>query len=404
MANTKHLYYDDPYCTEFDATILHMTAYEGRPAAELDATCFYPTSGGQPHDLGTLNGVPVLDVIEVDERILHLLAAPLTPGPVHGVIAWERRFDHMQQHTGQHILSQAFERALQADTLSFHLGSTSSTIDIALSSLDWDLATQVEELANQIVFENRPVTAREYSETEIGALNLRKAPPTKGLIRVVNIADFDLCACGGTHVRATGEVGPIHLCGWERRRGQTRVEFLCGWRALRDHRAKDMICQELAGKFSVGVAELPQAFSRLAEAEHVARQQVEALRRRLLDCELPRLASEAKQVGDVRVLCRLLEGYDAGHMRYIAQSLLHEPKRAVLLAVTDPSPQFCFARSEDVPLNMAQLLREAVAPYGGRGGGQPHMAQGGGVPTEQVGSVLDRAMELLLPMILKARS
>jgi len=399
VAGTRRLYYGDSYRTEFDAAILQVTEYEGKSAAVLDATCFYPTSGGQPHDLGTLNGVQVVDVVEADEHILHLLAMPLPPGPVRGVITWERRFDHMQQHTGQHILSQAFERELQADTVSFHLSSASSTIDVTLAFLDWGLAAQIEELANRIVFENRPVTVHEYSEAGAGALGLRKAPVAKGAIRVVTVADFDVCACGGTHVRATGEVGSVHIRGWERRRGQARVEFLCGWRVLRDHRAENMTCQDLAGKFSVGIAELPLAFSRLTEAEQAARQQMEALRKRLLDCELPRLAGEAERVGEVRVLCRLLEGYDAGNMRYIAQSLAHEPKMAVLLAVTDPSPQLCFARSEDVPLDMTQLFRDVVAPYGGRGGGRPHVAQGGGVSVAQVGEVLARALERLRGMI-----
>ena len=266
MAGTRRLYYENAYRAEFEATLLQVTEYEGKPAVLLDATCFYPTSGGQPHDLGTLNGVQIVDVVEAGEDILHLLATPLAPGPVRGIIDWNRRFDHMQQHSGQHILSQAFERELQADTVSFHLGNASSTIDVTLGSLDWDLAARIEELTNRIVFEDRPVTVREYSAAEVGALALRKAPIDKGIIRVVTVQDFDVCACGGTHVRATGEVGCIHIRGWERRRGQVRVEFLCGWRALHDYRTENVTCQDLANRFSVGIGELPLAFSRLTEA------------------------------------------------------------------------------------------------------------------------------------------
>ncbi len=402
MAGTRRLYYENAYRAEFEATLLQVTEYEGKPAVLLDATCFYPTSGGQPHDLGTLNGVQIVDVVEAGEDILHLLATPLAPGPVRGIIDWNRRFDHMQQHSGQHILSQAFERELQADTVSFHLGNASSTIDVTLGSLDWDLAARIEELTNRIVFEDRPVTVREYSAAEVGALALRKAPIDKGIIRVVTVQDFDVCACGGTHVRATGEVGCIHIRGWERRRGQVRVEFLCGWRALHDYRTENVTCQDLANRFSVGIGELPLAFSRLTEAEQTARQQMESLRKRLLDYELPHLADEAVQVGGVRVLCRLLEGYDAGNMRYLAQNLIREPGRAVLLAVVEPTPQLCFARSEDTPLDMVQLFREVVTPYGGRGGGRPHVAQGGGIPAAQVGEVLDRALERLQGMILSS--
>lgn len=399
MVSTRHLYYEDPYRTEFDATVVQALDFSGRPAAVLDATAFYPTSGGQPHDGGSLNGVPLLDVVEQGEAIVHVLAAPLPPGPVHGVVDWGRRLDHMQQHTGQHILSQAFERELQADTVSFHLGAESSTIDVALGTLDWELASRVEELANRVVLENRPITVREYSEAEVPALPLRRAPAVHGPIRVVMVEGFDVCACGGTHLRATGEVGSVHIRRWERRHGQIRVEFLCGWRALRDYRAENAVCLGLAGHLSVGVQELPEAVTRLAEAEQAARQQVQELRKRLLECELPRLAGQARTLDTVNVLCCVLEGYDAANMRYAAQSLTREPRWVALLAVTDPSPQLCFARSEDLDLDMGRLFQEAVAPYGGRGGGRPHMAQGGGVPPDRLADVLRDALARLEGLI-----
>ncbi len=392
---TLHLYCDDPYRTGFDAVVVERLRLEGKPAVVLDATYFYPTSGGQPHDVGTLNGVPVVEVVEQGEKIIHLLAEPLSGDAVRGALDWERRFDHMQQHTGQHILSQAFERELDAATISFHLGRESSTIDVALESLDWDAASRVEELANRIVLENRSVRVDEYDQSEIMAIPLRKAPTVQGRVRVVRIAGFDASACGGTHVRATGEVGAIHIRTWERRRGGTRVEFLCGWRALRDYRARNMTCQVLAAKLTVAVAELPQSVSRLLDAEKAARRRAEDLSKRLLACELPLLADEAQSLGEIRVLCRLLEGYDAGKMRYVAQNLVRSSGMVVLLAVVEPSPQICFARAEDVDLDMAQLLRQAVAPYGGRGGGRPHVAQGGGVSAKDLEKVLASASRRL---------
>ena len=212
MANTQRLYHDDPYCTQFDATVVEQLELEGKPAVVLDATCFYPTSGGQPHDVGTLDGVPVVEVVEANGQIVHVLTRELGPGVVHGVIDWERRFDHMQQHTGQHILSRAFEELFSADTVSFHLGAESSTIDVELASLDWDAAAQIEELSNSVVLQDRPVVTREYDQNEVGRLALRRTPPSRGRIRVVSIEGFDDCACGGTHVRATGEATPS---GWE---------------------------------------------------------------------------------------------------------------------------------------------------------------------------------------------
>ncbi len=393
MANTQRLYHDDPYCTGFDATVVEQLELEGKPAVVLDATCFYPTSGGQPHDVGTLDGVPVVEVVETNGQIVHVLARELGPGVVHGVIDWGRRFDHMQQHTGQHILSRAFEELFSAATVSFHLGAESSTIDVELASLDWDAAAQIEELSNSVVLQNRPVVTREYDQNEVGRLALRRTPPSRGRIRVVSIEGFDDCACGGTHVRATGEVGSIHIRRWERRRKQTRVEFLCGWRALRDHRAMNLTCQRLGLRLSTGLEELPDAVERLLRAEDAARRRVKDLQERLVTLEVPRLAGEAETVGGLRVISRLLEGYNAANMRYMSHRLTKEPGVVALLGVTDPSPQVCFARSQDVDIDMAQLLRDAAGQYGGRGGGQPHVAQGGGMSAGDLPLVLREARE-----------
>jgi len=393
MPKTQRLFYDDPYRTEFDAAVTEQFDVNGKPAVVLDATCFYPTSGGQPHDTGALSGVPVVDVIEEEGRIIHVLSGQLPLGPVHGVIDWPRRFDQMQQHTGQHILSRAFEDLFDAATVSFHLGAESSTIDVQLPSLDWEAAAQVEELSNSIVLQNRSVSTREYDQSEAGRLALRKPPPKRGRIRVVTLEGFDDCACGGTHVRATGEVGAIHIRRWERRRKQVRVEFICGWRALRDYRALNVTCQRLGLELSTGVGELPQAVERLFEAQNAAQHQVRDLQERLLNFELPHLASQAESVRNLRVVAKLLDGYNAANMRRAAQKLTQEPATVALLGVTDPSPQVCFARSQDVDINMAHLLREVAGRYGGRGGGQPHVSQGGGVSAEDLPLVLRDARE-----------
>lgn len=389
---TRRLYWQDPYCREFEAHVAERLTLHGKPALVLDATCFYPTSGGQPYDTGTLNEVPVLEVQELEGRVVHLLAQPVEADTVHGRIDWERRWNHMQQHTGQHILSQAFERLLDAETVSFHLGEESCTIDLGIAELRPEAAVEVESLANHIVLQNRAVTTCEYAPDEVALLELRRAPQVEGSLRIVRIAEFDTCACSGTHVRATGEVGTIHIRRWSRQRGNTRVEFLCGWRALRDYQAKDRICQALANALSAGVEELPEALARVMEAEHAARRQCEALRERLLALELPRLAAEAELFGEWQVLCRHLEGYDAGNMRYMAQQLTQEPGRIVLLSVREPSPQVCFARSQDIALDMAHLLREVLSRYGGKGGGRPHVAQGGGMRAEDLATLLADAL------------
>lgn len=391
--STRRLYREDPYCAHFAAHVLQTCEHESRPAVILDATCFYPTSGGQPHDTGALEGVPVVDVLEQGEAIVHVLAAPLAADLVHGEIDWPRRFDHMQQHTGQHLLSQAFVRELGGATVSFHLGEEACTIDVALATLDWAQVERVEQAANAAVFANQPVSTREYRPDEQVEEALRKLPTTEGALRVVRIGDYDASACCGTHVRATGEVGPIHIRRWERRKGDVRVEFLCGWRALRSQRQQNRICQDLAVGHSVAVADLPELLQRLEREAEAAGKQAQALRKRLLEAGLPHLAAQAEVCGSLHLLCRLLEGYDAANMRTLAQAFTREPARVALLAVTEPAPQVCYARSADVALDMAALLRATTAACGGKGGGSPQLAQGGGMAATDLEQVLQAARE-----------
>ncbi len=394
---TESLYWADPYRCEFDAAVVKRLVVEGRPAVVLDRTCFYPTSGGQPHDVGVLNEVPVVDATERDEQIVHVLAGPLEAESVHGVIDWDRRYDHMQQHTGQHILSQAFERELGASTVSFHLGEGESTIDVTVSELGVQEIERVEDAANELILTNCAVRVREHDREEARSLARRDIPEGLERVRIVHVGDYDRSACGGTHLRSTGELGLVHISSWQPHGDHTRVTFLCGRRALSDYFFKDRICQEVADRLSVAVKEMSEAVARLEEAERAARREARDLRARVLDLELPRLLAEAETVEGVRVLERLLEDHDGGNMRYIARNLVEEGEGVVvLLAVTDPGPQICFARSRDVSVDMPRLLRDAAAPYGGRGGGEPHIAQGGGMAADDIPQVLSRAREELV--------
>jgi alanyl-tRNA synthetase len=392
---TTKLYWQDPYLRSFDAAVVSRGELQGNPTVVLDRTAFYATSGGQPHDVGALNGVPVVDVIEQGGDVVHVLGGPLADDAVHGEIDWQRRFDHMQQHTGQHILSQALVQVAGAETVSFHLSADSVTVDVHVPALTPEQVAAAERLANQVVTSTRPVSISEHRADEIGSLGLRKQPDVEGTLRVVDVAAFDRCACGGTHVRNSGEVGLIHIARCEPQRGNTRVEFLCGWRALRDYAARDALLRGLARDLSVGWAELPERIARLGEQEEAARKTVEALRVRLLDSELPGLAASAEQRGGYRLLVRVLEGYDAGNMRYIAQQLLQQSGLVVLLGITEPAVQFCFGRSADLDIDMHRLLRQAGEPLNARGGGRPHLAQGGGIAPADLATLLQRAADIL---------
>lgn len=272
---TERLYYTDAYLRTFTSCVVAFAlngTWGGRPGVTLDRTAFYPTSGGQPHDTGTLGGAAVVDVVEVNGSIVHIVggldgvppasSALAVGAEVEGTVDWERRFDHMQQHTGQHVLSAVFARELGAETVSVHLDG-SSTLDLAISSLEPEAARRVEDAANRIVFENRPVTVRFVSEAEAAQLGLRRPPQRSGTIRVVEVLDCDRSACGGTHVRSTGEIGPIVLRRWERTKGQIRVEFLAGRRAIDDYRWKHALITEWSGRLTVGERDLHGALDKL---------------------------------------------------------------------------------------------------------------------------------------------
>ncbi|MBC7224597.1 MAG: alanyl-tRNA editing protein, partial [Anaerolineae bacterium] len=254
MADTTRLYYDDPYLTEFTARVVERLEWDGHPAVVLDRTAFYPTSGGQPHDTGRLQDVRVVGVEEDPEgRVVHLLERPLQADEVRGQVDWARRFDHMQQHTGQHILSQACWRTLRAETVGFHLGEEAATIDLDVPDLDLAALERAEVLANDIVCQDLPVHTAFLTDDEAATLPLRKPPAVHGKIRVVQVEGFDASACGGTHVRRTGEVGPIAVVRVEHRGRESRVHFLCGHRATQDHRQRIRITSGLMAALTVGL-------------------------------------------------------------------------------------------------------------------------------------------------------
>jgi len=396
---TERLYYGDSYCTRFSARVTERCTWEGHPAAVLDRTAFYPTSGGQPADRGALSGIAVLDVVarEEDEAIVHVLEEGLPGDEVEGVVDWTRRFDHMQQHTGQHVLSAAFEKLLDADTVGFHLGTESCTVDISVARLELASVAPVEELANQVVWGDRPVVTRFVDPDELATLSLRRPPTVEGPVRIVDIAGFDVNPCGGTHVARTGEIGLIKIVRLEYRGDETRVEFLCGERALRDYRSKNEMIGQLANRLTVGYWELDQAVERLQAEGKQLRQELREVRGRLLQMEASELAEAAVacESGPYRVVWRVWEqagaspGKSPDDMRALVQELVQRPDVVAFVAgVGDQRTHLIFARNSDaeVDLDMAALLRDACARLGGKGGGRPHLAQGS-VPVTDVARV-----------------
>jgi alanyl-tRNA synthetase len=400
---TERLYYYDSYRTTFDARVVENFILDGAPAVVLDSTAFYPTSGGQPHDAGTLNGIPVRDVIEREEdhAVVHLLLqargeSPLHPGDsVQGIIDWGRRFDHMQQHSGQHVLSQAFVQTIHADTVGFHLSSEYSTIDLNRDTLNEREITQAEDLANQIVFEDRPVVARFVEPGEASRLPLRKAAPAIESIRIVQVEGFDWSACGGTHVARTGQIGVIKIVRSERRGAETRITFLCGYRALNHYHRLNSLAHALALHLSVGIEELSPAIERLQVEARSARKERDQLRQVLLENEAQALAGRGQKMGSIQCVSQVFEERDIQEVRQLAASIIERPGRVALLGVKGTKAQLVFARSADVTHDMRPLLRDACRLVGGGGGGSPDLAQGGGPQANRVEDALQHACQLL---------
>ena len=394
---TERLYYEDAYLTRFSARVVDRQAWEGHTAVVLDRTLFYPTGGGQPHDVGALQGVGVRDVVEGEDggAIIHVLAGPLDGDEVEGQVDWDRRFDLMQQHTGQHILSAAFVECLAANTVGFHLSEEYATIDLDRAPLEAEELAQVEHLSNRIVQENRAVSARFVADEDIPSLELRKPLAHEGPVRVVEIPGFDCCACGGTHVRATGEIGLIKIVRSERRGAETRVEFLCGRRALADYAAKNCLVMDLAREFTVGHWELGDLVHRMADDLKDTRRELRRARDGLLDAEATALWHEAPVVGGVRVVKAYMPGRTVQDAKHLAQRLVDRSRTAVLIGGGESGAKghFTFARSGDVDLHMGSLVRQACQAIGGGGGGRPEFAQGGGPQGDRVAEALDAAFE-----------
>ncbi|HLW47494.1 MAG TPA: alanine--tRNA ligase-related protein [bacterium] len=390
---TERLYYTDAYRTTFLAGILAVVvAPGGRPGVVLDRTAFYPTSGGQPHDTGTLAGVPVVDVLDTGDHVVHLLAAgAAAPGigtEVEGAIDWGRRFDHMQQHTAQHLVSAAFLRTLGAATVSVHLGD-SSTMDFERAALSRDEALAVEDAVADAVYANRPVTIRFVDDAEAETLGLRRPAKRAGTLRVVEIEDLDRSACGGTHVRTTGEVGPVLLRRWERAKGHLRVEFLAGRRALRDYRWKHALVADWSGRLTVGDRELPDALGRLVSRAEECERALAASRRRLLAYEAAERLAAAPPATGPKILRLEFPQRDPEEVRLLLRELTAREPCVVLAGVVETGRLY-FVRSPGAGADMAAVLRHAAQSVGGRGGGSAEAAQGTAPPAE-VGRVLDLA-------------
>ncbi len=393
----ERLYYADAYRTRFVAQVTERFTHRGLPAVRLSRSAFYPTSGGQPHDTGNLNGAAVVDVqAREDGAVLHMLAHPLpekTTGVV-GQVDWQRRYDHMQQHTGQHLLSQAFYRRLGLETVSVHFGDALNTLDLDGPPLSAPQLATVEADANEIVWQNRPIRAYWITEAEREKVPLRRAPTVRDKMRIVEIGKFDWSACGGTHVRRTGEIGLIALLRIEKHRGRSRVHFVCGRRALMDAASRRALLAEAAGLLDSAVHNVPALVSKQQEALRDAEKTLQAQQETLVQFQARELLEAAETVAGLRLVTQEMGATEPAAVQRLARTLISEAGVVALLGCGQRGKgTVVFARSAELPLHVGNLLRDTLRQFGGGGGGRPDFAQGGGVPAERLADVLDTALE-----------
>jgi len=369
----------------FSSSVVRAEVEGAHSRVVLESTAFYPTSGGQPFDTGTLGGRAVLDVVD-DEAlgVVHVVDGHLTVGAsVDGVINWTRRFDHMQQHTGQHVLSAAFEQNAQVRTESFHLGTTACTIDLAREVSAAEIAA-AEEAANTVVWEDRPVTVRFADATEAATLPLRKESLRPGVLRLVEVDDYDLSACGGTHVPRTGMIGVIAIAGWERFKGGSRIEFLCGGRALSSHRRLRDTVTTLVKQLTVAPHELAEAVERLQADSRTSRKTIRTLQEQVAGQLASSLVASAEAVGSFRRVLVSQPGWDAAALTLLASAIVAHPGMvAVVIGHGTPAP-VVVARSADVTFDAGACVKAMTAAIGGRGGGRSELAQGAAADAEQM--------------------
>ena len=398
---TTRLYYHDSFLYNFEAEVREVSE-SPRPSLVLDRTAFYPTSGGQIHDTGAISTASeTLKVTEVadteDGKVIHYLEAPpkdLKPGSkIRGQVDPTRRRDHMQQHSGQHVLSAAFIRLYNFPTVSFHMADDYCSIDLDAPALTKEQIESAERLANEIILENRRVDIRFVSLAEATTLGLRKLPPTeRDELRLIDIHDFDLTACGGTHVAHTGQIASVLLRKTEKVRQGTRVEFVAGQRAVSTARRDFTTLTETAALFSAHIYDVPQQARKSLDEIKALRKQREQSLEELATAQAAALLAETPETNGRKLVVRTFSDRELNFIKLLAQRLTRAAPNAVaLLATKSPQPSLVFAQSPDQPYDMGALLKETMAKLGGRGGGSKDMAQGGSPSPDRFESALSEA-------------
>lgn len=385
---------------EFEAQVVERLIYEQKPTLILDQTCFYPESGGQPSDRGVIDGIEVLHVLEENNQVLHILKEDVSSAKILGKIGWQRRFDHMQQHAGQHILSQSLYELYKTETLSFHLGDASSTVEIDLRKIREEEAEETERRANEIVFEDREIKSYFFRDEEISGIPLRKPPKKKGLIRVVEISNFDYSACGGTHPRRTGEIGLIKILKWERIRDNVRFEFVCGRRALEDYMRKNRNLRQLSQKFTAHEQEILASVEKLFVDLKSQKKKNKKKQEKIIQYE----AQEVIQRAEGKIIREIFTERTRDEVRFLALNIIKSGEFVVLYGLrSEERVQMILARSETIEMDLRELVLELSSLIKGKGGGSPSLVDITGERIQNLELALDKAYEFVKIRIEKSK-
>jgi len=400
---TERLYYNDSFLREFDAQVLACEPQSEPNAARwrvrLDRTAFYPTSGGQPFDTGRLGDATVVEVVDGErDEIIHFTEQPVPLGGIHGTIDWPRRFDHMQQHTAQHMLSAAFIELFTFQTVSFHLGREIATIDLAAPSVAPRHLEEVERRVNEIIFDDRSISVRYGTAEELAAQGVRKKVEREGTLRVVDIEGFDRQPCGGTHLSRTGQAGMLLVRKCERQKGNWRVEFVAGFRALAAARGDFAALRQAAEPLGCGMAEVPAMVCKIDDERRASQRESKKLIERLADLEAAELLAtnaETSPDGKRRIITFISDDSTASYLALLAARMAATPHTRAILA-SRAAKAIVLAQSVGLDGDMGALLRELLAPVGGKGGGSKVFAQGSVADSAAIEGIIAGARARLL--------
>lgn len=391
------MYTENPYLRELTARVVNKEYKDGAYHVTLNRTLFYPhLSGGQPRDKGTINDVEVIDVYEDQEKIIHVLEEDIFKKEVNLVIDWQTRFTHMQQHTGQHILSTVFSKLYNAKTVGFHLGSEFVYIDVTLPELIDSSLEKVEDFANKVVFSNFDIKTYQIGQNDVSNLPLRKSPTVEKNIRIVEIDNIDYTPCCGTHVRNTGEVGIIKIRKWEKYKGNIRVEFVCGNRALNDYRWKNSYINSISSILSVKDTSVLDGVNRVLEENKLQSKEIRDLKGKLVEYEIKELINNTNDTNGIKFISNIYKDRGFKDVRYMASKITEHKSSIVTMGVIEKDKcQIVLARSKDLEINMKDIFSKVIGIIQGQGGGNPQMAQGGGPDVDMLDKCLSTSLSLI---------